>query len=158
MTPTRDATTFRRKLAERVIEELSPDLSRVSAYRGPAFADTDDPDAQALEERGGTFEWVAFGFDPHSMWNAHIGVLTTDEEVTVGVHVHNRLSAETPPAVAALGEDIGTTYRYSETAAEHQFNRPAVPLEDVGIADLAGEIATLCRQFEPLVDSLHADR
>lgn len=157
MAPAPDPATFRRELAERVTEELSTDLSRVSAYLGPAYADADDPDAQALRERGGNFEWVAFGFDPHSMWDAHVGVLTDEGEVTVGLHVHERLSAEKPAAVAELAADVGASYRYSEAAAEHQFNRPPVSLAEADVDALAEDVAALCRQFGPLVDDLEAE-
>lgn len=152
----RDPTELRRALAHRVTAELSAELPRVSAHLGRDYADADAPDARALRERDGSFEWVAFGFDPHPMWDAHVGVLTADGRVTVGLHVHDRLAATPPEAVAAIAEDIGAEYRHSDAAAEHQFNRPPVPLDAVDVADLAGEVAELCRRFEPVVDDLES--
>lgn len=158
MPPKPNPAAFRRALAERVTDELATDLPRVSAHLGRAYADADDPDARALREHGGGFEWVAFGFDPHSMWDAHVGVLTDGGEVVVGLHVHERLSAEQPAAVGTLAEEVGASYRYSEAASEHQFNRPPVALDAVDADALAGEVAELCRRFEPLVDDLQGSR
>lgn len=152
----KSARELRRELADRVTAELASDLPRVSAYFGEDYVESDEPEARAMRRRGGTFEWVAFGFDPHSMWDTHVGVLTADGQVTAGIHVHERL-AETRPETAAVGiDDIDVEYRYSDAAAEHQFNRPSVPLEAVDIDVLASEITMLCRRFEPEVDELES--
>lgn len=149
----REPAAFRRAVADGVTTRLTDDLPRVSAHLGGDYADADDPDARALRERGGGFAWVAFGFDPHPMWDAHVGVLA-GEEVVVGLHVHERASAEKPAAVADLAEEIGADYRYSETAREHQFNRPPVALDAADPDATAADVADLCRRFAPVVDRL----
>jgi hypothetical protein len=145
---------LRRELADRVLAELAADLPRVSAHFGEEYADSTAPDARALRERGGTFEWVAFAFDPHPMWDTHVGVLTADGEVSVGFHVHERLARDPPDAVETLAGSVGAEYRYSDTAAEHQFNRPPVPSSAADVGTLAAEVSMLCRRFEPVVDDL----
>lgn len=154
MSEERDPAELRRELADRVTTKLSPDLCRVSPYFGEQYASSNAPEARAIRERNGTFRWVAFGFDPHPMWDAHIGVLTTDSQVMVGIHVHERVSLTQPKAVAAIADEIGAEYRFSETAAEHQFNYSPVPLNTVDIDNLAEKIAELCRKFESVVDEL----
>jgi hypothetical protein len=154
MPPARNAEALRHELAESVLEDLEPELSRVSAHHGEGYADADDPNARALRERGGNFEWVAFGFDPHPMWDAHVGVLTADGNVTAGMHVNERVSEAKPAAVAAVAEDADVEYAFSDVAGEHQFNRPPVPLESVDAAALSADVASLCRRFEPVVDEL----
>jgi hypothetical protein len=148
-----DPRRFRRRLADRVTDDLAGEIP-VSAHLGDDHADEPDhPDARALRERGGGFGWVAFGFEPHSMWDAHVGVLV-DEAVVVGVHLHERVAADPPDAVAALGAAIGGGYRYSEAAAEHQYNRPPVPLRAADVGTVAAETGELCREFAPIVDDL----
>lgn len=154
MPPARSAEKLRHALAESVLEDLESDLPRVTAYHGEAYADADDPDARAMRERGGNFEWVAFGFDPHSMWDAHVGVLTAEGHVVAGMHVHERVSEAKPAPVAAIAEDAGVEYGYSEAAQEHQFNRPPVPLDGVDVAALSADVASLCRRFESVVDEV----
>lgn len=149
----RDPEGVRHRLANRVPELLADDAPRVSAHLGGEYADADGPDARAMRRRGGSFEWVAFGFDPHAMWDAHVGVLV-DDEVVVGIHIHERVAGEPPAAFAALGEEIGGEYRYSEAAAEHQYNRPPTAVESVDPDALARDVAALCLRFEPVVDEL----
>jgi len=151
--PDPDPRRFRRRLADRVTSDLAGDVP-VSAHLGDEYADaSDDPDARALRERGGSFRWVAFGFEPHAMWDAHVGVLV-DEAVVVGLHLHERVAVDPPDAVAVLGAAVGGDYRYSEAAAEHQYVRPPVPLGAADVADVADVTAALCRQFAPIVDDL----
>lgn len=154
MPPTQDVAEFRRELADNVIAELSTDLARVSPHFGERYANADVPAARAMRQRGGSFEWVAFGFDPHPMWDAHVGVLTEDGRVTVGLHVHERLSPTRPAAVDAIADDVNAEYQFSDAAAEHQFNRPSLSISSVDVDDLAEDVATLCRRFEPVVDEL----
>lgn len=150
----RDSVELRRELAERVIDELATDVPRISAHQGEQYADADEPEAQAMREQGGTFDWVAFGFDPRPMWDAHVGVLTVDGQVTIGLHIHERLSPTKPTAVATIADDVDAGYRFSDAASEHQFNRRAVPLDTVDVGDLTEEVAWLCRRFDPIVDAL----
>lgn len=154
MSSERDAAEFRHQLADRVTAELSTDLSRVSPHFGEQYADADAPEARAMRRHDGTFEWVAFGFDPHPMWDAHVGVITADGQVTVGLHVHERLSPERPTAVDDIAVDVGAEYQYSDEAAEHQFNVPSRPIESVDVDEFAEVVSALCRRFEPVVDDL----
>lgn len=156
MSPNWEAADFRRELADRVTAELSTDLPRVSAQFGEAYVDADVPEARAMRQRNGTFEWVAFGFDPHSMWDAHVGVITGDDRVTVGLHVHERLSQTRPAAVDDIVDDIDAKYQFSDAAVEHQFNLPARAIGSVDINSFATEVSELCRRFEPVVDDLEA--
>lgn len=148
-----DRAKLLESLPNDVSTRLADTLPRVTAYRGPSYADSDEPNARALRASGGGFQWVAFGFDPHPMWDAHVGVLVSDE-VVVGLHVSDRVTDEKPPSAVALAETIGATYEYSEVAGEHQFNRPGVPLDEVVVETLGSEVASLCQQFEPIVDPL----
>jgi hypothetical protein len=143
-----------RELADTVVDELSADLPRVSAHLGENYAEADEPEARSIRNHGGTFLWVAFGFKPYSMWNAHVGVLTADDRVVVGLHVHERVSVGKPAAVAAIAGEIGAEYRYSDAADEHQFNRPPIPLERVDVEDLSQDIADLCRRLNPVVNEV----
>lgn len=156
MSANRDPATFRRELADEVTAELSPALDRISVHLGEEYADADDPEAAAMRRGNGTFEWIAFGFDPHRMWDAHVGVLTADGQVTVGFHVHERLSDSKPATVEPLADEFGADYRYSEAAAEHQFNRPSAPLAAVDPEVLAEDVAAMCRRFKPVVDELES--
>lgn len=145
---------FRQELAARVLSEFSTELPHVSPHFGEQYVDSDDPNAQALRECGGSFEWVAFSFDPCLMWDVHVGVLTTDGQAIAGLHVHERVSAEKPASVAAVADEIGAKYRYSAVAAEHQFNYPPVSINEVDVDHFAGNVAELCRRFAPVVDTL----
>lgn len=154
MTSIRSDAAFRREVAARVLSELSTELPQVSPHFGEQYADSDEPDAQALRECGGSFEWVAFSFDLCPMWDAHVGVLTENGQAIAGLHVHERVSAEKPASVAAVADEIGAKYRYSAVAAEHQFNRPPVLINEVNVDSFAGNVVELCRRFEPVVDAL----
>lgn len=157
MSSEKDTEEFRHELADRVIVELSNALPRVSPHFGEQYADADAPEARAMRHRDGTFEWVAFSFEPHSMWDAHVGVITTDGQVTVGLHVHERLSPSRPLAVADIATDVSADYQFSDAATEHQFNLPPRPIESVDIDALAQDVSELCRRFEPVVDDLEAE-
>ncbi len=154
MSPNRDAVEFHQELADSVIAELSTDLSRVSAYFGEQYADADVPEARDIRHLDVIFDWITFGFDPHSMWDAHVGVLTNDGRVTVGLHIHERLSPTRPAAVVDIAYGGGAEYRSSDAAAEHQFNLPSVSIDSVDIDNLAEEVSAFCRRFEPMVDDL----
>lgn len=154
MSSERDTTEFRHELADRVTAELSTDLPRVSPHFGEQYADADVPEAREMRRRGGTFEWVAFGFAPHSMWDAHVGVITTDGQVTVGLHVHEQLSPSQPTTVGDVVADVSADYQFSDAAAEHQFNLPSRAIESVDVDDFAEIVSALCRRFEPVVEDL----
>lgn len=151
-----DSEKLRQELAEKVTDELAGDLPRVSPYFGEDFLDSTDSEAQALREKNGTFDWVAFGFDPYPMWNAHVGVITTDGKIVTGFHVHERLSSTRPSAIEAIADEFAAKYQYSETATEHQFNCPPEPLDSANVDSLAQRVAKMCRQFGPIVDKLES--
>jgi hypothetical protein len=142
-----------RAIARAVETRLAADLPRVSAHYGADYADSDDPPAVHLREHGDDFRWVAFGFDPHPMWDAHVGVLAA-ETVLVGFHVHDRAVEERPAALDPVAEAFDATYRYSEAAAEHQWNRPAVARDAVDPEAFGATVADMCRRFAPVVDDL----
>lgn len=153
MVSNRSPTEFLERLAESVENRLSSETTRLTVHHGSDYAEEEDPDASALRRSGMHFRWVAFAYEPHNMWDVHVGVLLEGNTAIAGFHVHERVVSDDPPEVSDVATELGLAYRYSEAANEHQFNQEPVPYES-GLDELASDVTRIYRAFLPLVDDL----
>jgi hypothetical protein len=146
-----DATrSFRRRLAQAVMSRLKSEIPGISAHFGEDYEFTDEPEVQVYRRTGGHFRWLAFAFSPWRMWDLHVGVVATEDRLSLGFHVSERAEAVLRAELERLAKDLGTSVVHQKTAVEYQANLPAVAVEEANLDAICSKIVELCRSLAPV--------
>ncbi len=100
------------KVHARLLDGLAHLPDGPTAEWGPDHADSPEPAAVVLRDRGVGFEWTLLAFPGWSMWDLHVGVVPRGENVlALGLHWHQSLHGSLPtPALGRVAAAIGADF------------------------------------------------
>lgn len=141
---------LRQRLAASVLERVAPQVSGVSAHFGEDYEFGDEPEAAAYRRTGGSFRFLAFAFSPWRMWDLHVGVVPTGDELSLGLHISERAAPILQGRLEQLAAELGVPVIHQPRAVEYQANLPPVGTAETDLETIAATIADLCGRLAPI--------
>jgi hypothetical protein len=136
---------LRRQVRIRTLERFGGMDWGIEAHTGEEYEHSNAPQAVLLRERKALAPFLAFTFQPWTLWELHVGCVPLNaKEVSIGLHVGQSSYRHFRDELDVLAQALNAQVRKVDLVDEVQCNMPTIDIEKHGVDFVAGNIALLC--------------
>ena len=136
---------LRRLVRIRTLERFGAMDWGIEAHTGEEYEHSNAPQAVLLRQRNALAPFLAFTFQPWTLWELHVGCVPLNaREVSIGLHVGQGSFHYFRGELDLLAQALCAEVRKVDLVDEVQCNMPPIEVEKRGVDFVAGNIALLC--------------